>query len=279
MQRMRPSIQHKENLIEHGNSVHTLPPIRFSAAVEESTTSSNPVKDDYCTEATSVKDFACSDRDQVFRSESSLEHHGLWNHLPSAIRCEKCNQAFGTKTDLELHGQKKPGQANLECAFNCWICDMEFDSFDGLKYRESIEYPRSWCNICRQLCDKKALKVHIRRDHMRYIHKCTKCDRSSNTEFSLTEHHQTAHPPPKFECQKCDQIFANVNDLESHESIEHPKFQCEQCDHIFDNQDSFQKHQGLAHPAMLECEICQKVFFNEESRKSHETWHKLRCKK
>ena len=91
------------------------------------------------------------------------------------FRCDQCTQAFSTKAELENHMTKHLDENNL---FKCEKCSKLFLTDLKLKAHEARPNCGKWqCGQCGVVVrNAKYLRLHMKRAHQIYPHKCPDCD-------------------------------------------------------------------------------------------------------
>ena len=84
-----------------------------------------------------------------------------------------------------------------------------------------------------------------------------------------------------FQCEYCNYIFENIEDLQTHKNNEHsPKIKCKKCHGIFNDTVELNEHLKTEHPLKVHsCEKCDFVTQHENQLTKHIKDHMNRCDK
>ena len=97
------------------------------------------------------------------------------------------------------------------------------------------------CNIC----EFKANKIQIVRDHLWKVHLlCSKCQITFQSKEELKSHMKEQHDSKDF-CDLCDYFSCNDRKLKKHGYLNHNI--CEFCKEVFKNKEDVQKHKSDVH--------------------------------
>jgi hypothetical protein len=120
--------------------------------------------------------YTCSICSGVFYSRKTLKAHITGEH-PQTIKCEQCNQTFGTETDLKIHC--KEANHRVAADFFCTECGKTFTQDSSLRKHMKRHNPRSEmfeCDICQKSCIRKDyLEEHMRTHTGKKPYKCPTC--------------------------------------------------------------------------------------------------------
>ena len=174
------------------------------------------------------------------------------------------------------------------------------------KLEENVDLiEKVYCEKCEFVClSKDWLDVHTSITHgtvtlfddnelklkENQLEECRICQKFFKTKRRLSRHTETIHKKKKFTCQKCGQIFEELDDFQNHENEFHtndfesdfelPKvnsnkvanYGCTKCDKKFKyyhNSIIHEKNCGKLSECNLICDHCGKGFDTEYSMKRH----------
>ena len=150
------------------------------------------------------------------------------------------------------------------------ICEKSFPS--KVSFQNHVKYvhsnkPKYSCKDCdAKFTQKKNLKAHTLREHNINQYKEVYHDREE---------------PKKFQCELCDSLYKNKNDLNYHHRVKHENmddqsFKCELCAKTYMNKKSLSCHVRLKHtenPKEHICPKCGKIFHQKKVMKVHLMTH------
>ena len=192
----------------------------------------------------------CQECDKTFNA-SGYHKHMKAVHVDKndrKFKCGNCPFASHAQRYVTEHRPKCPGTEKgrqkimkekviLQGPFKCHTCQDEFNEQRGyvLHYRRQHGvYPPEFdgkekiiCAMCpKEFLDKRALNVHVKKDHPENCAKnftCDKCDSVFTMTFYLA-HYRKVHKdiPPEFQdkklflCDQCPQVFVSEKGLNLH---------------------------------------------------------------
>ncbi|KAJ8701792.1 hypothetical protein PTI98_000545 [Pleurotus ostreatus] len=130
------------------------------------------------------------------------------------VYCDRCGRSFSHYGAYDQHRQYSSSH------FVCWDCNIDFESWVGLKEHWVQSKRHSYCQYCdRHFDDNSKLSEHFDDEH--YL--CSGCNIVFKNEYGLKEHYRQS--PRHFYCSPCDRHFGSQNSLNNHlnSSIHRPK--------------------------------------------------------
>ena len=203
----------------------------------------------------------CSICSKVISGKSNLRRHIRQVHTDvKPYKCDECNQTFGDRGNLKRHEKSK-----------------------HLKLRDQ-------CPQCEITCTVGTLQRHIRAFHKVEVYQCEDCSLDFRSKYGLSSHINKAHRevPIEYVCEICRQGgFFSPQDKSIHKKkfhkdergerkTEKPKFECEKCPEIFSKRLERNRHMKETHKIepnlhTFKCESCPKKFMTEKRLKRHQT--------
>ena len=196
----------------------------------------------------------------------------------STFSCDNCSKKFPSMSHLKRHEDS----IHYEIKSTCSLCGLQFSREDNLEsHKKSVhddsETNEYHCELsnCQEIFTKKS---NFERHQKTKPRECAICTEVFCTLKQLQQHNKSAHS--KFRCQKCDQSFTLLSDLNKHlkENLKAVngsfKNQCDVCDKVCCTKIDLLKHKKLKHrdsseKAEFECNHCQKTFKSRFGFKSH----------
>ncbi|KAI4129981.1 MAG: hypothetical protein LQ338_001987, partial [Usnochroma carphineum] len=159
-------------------------------------------------------------------NKTYAEFEAFQEHQRSTYHCycHSCDRFFVTAQDDEAHKRSVHYR-------RCGECDRMFAADDGLREHQKAK-GHCYCEDCdRFFADKEAKAQHLRDTIHVSEFRCVECERDFVNEQALAQHlrdkknhFRPAPPAPEikalkdgsYKCDKCDRIFACLEDLEKH---------------------------------------------------------------
>ena len=182
-------------------------------------------------------------------------HFNLFSDHIKVIHPEKscCNLGFNSQLLFDIHYAKKHHVTNEDgfilcpiCTlptsneiaivlshirmdhhnqcFKCPHCDKIFDLLwrltDHIKSDHAIQNRESMCTLCgKKFKNQKACESHLWRIHNEGtgpVFTCEVCGRTFKNSATMQAHRKATHNTEHFNCDKCDEVFATKNRLQTH---------------------------------------------------------------
>ncbi|XP_055388160.1 transcription factor grauzone-like [Condylostylus longicornis] len=179
----------------------------------------------------------------------------------------------------------------------CNVCNLEQKNFSNLKKHCTMEHKQKGFVVC---CGKKYFKRFLLVDHIEKhlnpeSYKCSSCEKSFTSRWTLRDHIQFIHKNVEnnilFKCSQCEKSFTNKNLKLRHELFHIPeeerKFRCISCGKAFPSKATLDCHVRIEHEKRYAgiCDICGKSYKSKADLKRH-LWErhegddkaKLQCK-
>lgn len=148
----------------------------------------------------------------------------------------------------------------------CGICSRVFNSTELCDKHIAKEHVlKLKCKHCNEIFSSSNLYIqHLTAKHTNTdrLVKCTMCFKSFHNIDALHLHCSQWHT---FECEHCDDIFKNQENLNQHINDKHVK--CDNCDRTFKKKYLLQPHSIHCHK--FKCEFCVRTFKSELLLKNH----------
>lgn len=227
-------------------------------------------------------------------------HPGTKNH-----RCNMCNQAFVTPTELKKHSK----ECNSALARRCRNVDsvnmVNTSPKKHQRHRAHLVSKRPnrkpyKCTVCGYSTFREGeLTKHTRRHALKNIHKCSKCHYASKYISDLYKHLRNLHPGTKVhKCIVCHRVFATLRQLKQHSRACKPtlsqrsrtnrvqrgkRYTCTECAYSSNIKSSLDKH-ALRHTGErpYKCTLCSyaaasvSTLYNH-MRKKHPSYKPFKC--
>ena len=211
-------------------------------------------------EVHAVLEDKCTKCDKVIRTDTSLHRH--------ADLCEKCEQTFRRKNDLDVHVQKqhskippqieKSNDVEIENAtFYCEKCGKDFEEFDALAKHFVKEHGQVTGEICwtcdKRFADSQSVQKHVKEEHENaenirnqemnqsdFI--CSLCGKVIRTSLGVNRHKELF-------CSECKKCSAERVSFDIHKQLHKikPTWKCERCEFTTIDELSFNTHVQTIH--------------------------------
>lgn len=154
---------------------------------------------------TNEKEYKCEKCNLSFTRTTGLKDH-MKLHMQSPKDCDKCDESFASKLQLNQHTQKKHPHVSLKSqkVYPCKFCDKVFKHFTDheIHLRQHTGERPYKCSYC-------VGRTFVQRPHLLYHHKlhhsnldliielpfkCAYCKHSCLKEGGLKKHHARNHP-------------------------------------------------------------------------------------
>ena len=136
------------------------------------------------------------------------------------------------------------------------------------------------CNLCsKKFKNKKILKKHVKRTHLKLPNVCSKCSKVYPTEKTLHKHYISVHV--SHECKLCKAILKNAHVMRSHlyrckvkketsdtDNQDKAEFKCSECTKVCKTDQEYQEHVAKIHVQQT-CQHCEKNFKNKDILRVH----------
>ena len=109
--------------------------------------------------------------------------------------------------------------------YNCSICDLSFQSRNGLYYHQNAKHKETekfCCKDCgKQFTYKGNLKDHVNSIHLGIKHRCDQCDKEFTSLSNKTTHIKSVHNQIRYPCNMCNYQAKQKSNLNSHKKSAH----------------------------------------------------------
>ncbi len=230
----------------------------------------------------------------------------LERHLKTAqctgkhYKCQICEKAFSSKTDLSRHISIHTGEISKTCPickervnvrnlekhisthsdrvrqFSCHLCDKSFFTKGGLKQHVHIhdENSKKVCPVCNVRCARLEphLKTHFNTSQQIV---CNICEQQFSS-LSTLKTHLLIHSGDNYKvCPVCDGKYADMSKhIKTHKERKRDHI-CKICQKSFFSKQELRQHQKTHEkpdPRCV-CNICQKTFSNMGNLRHHQLIH------
>ena len=221
----------------------------------------------------------CSVCGTNFADQCSLKRHMKTAHENIIYKCDHCDFKATRASNIKEH----TNVVHFNVRFECAECDFKGTSRRALRRHHKAKHsdkfgdtenaldvlkdpgqcPSDSCNF--STVSHTALLKHIEFAHnptQEDLNKCAHegCDYVGNTEASMKYHIKTVHEGTSFKCDKCDQVFKSVTNLNQHHRSIHDQstwVKCELCDHVSKTKAELKIHLHAEHLGVTyKCEKC-----------------------
>lgn len=289
-------------------------------------------------------EITCKECPLVFSSLNYLKLHMRRKHnaLREAFRlkCKVCNLSYDRVESLKRHVRRKHdnstycnyckknfdtreayiSHSHVKSIRECSICGLIFASNGGLgkhlRCAHKVEGQKTvFCKICNEgFNDKKHLRPHILRVHLKMAFTCNFCTKIFKSKESFRKHVMLKHKAENpFEsqtqtCESCNKVFKDEFELSKHFNLEHnsstksenftvPKlleikkeeeevrtsFQCTKCPEEYDSWENLKVHFEQNHRLFedTQCQICGELVRGNELEKhikNHNVLEEIQCR-
>ena len=185
-----------------------------------------------------LKVFKCQECGKQFSRKDNLDRHVKAIHNSEEHKCEDCGESFNRGDSFVRH--------RLAADFVCNQCDETFCSLKNLSTHFAKDHGFYKCEDCGKTFNKKSNFL----EHKMYRRKCTNCAESFCSKKTMIAHKKATHPAERFQCEQCKKEFALKWLLKRHtrEAVESA---CDKCDKIFCNVRQLNTHKFGSHKTML----------------------------
>ena len=196
---------------------------------------------------------------------------------PKSHICNMCSKAFVSSSRLTRHMSTVHSTIHDQ---QCPTCNKMFSSVGAMKKhtREHNEGPYQ-CEVCeRWWLTKETYNTHMRLHFGRTSSKvfvCVFCNMGFFQMLEVDDHYKSHAENTTFRCMHCEKSFDKREDLVTHRSV-HPNqkvpLNCDRCDKLFATLQELRAHEHC-HDKPLECVVCDLKFTTEEEAKDHMLSH------
>ncbi|CAH1710771.1 unnamed protein product [Chironomus riparius] len=198
-----------------------------------------------------------------------------------SITCDKCDEKFFTKHEVQQHIQFKHLTVNSQRELiACFGCDNKYDSKVEMQehFNETHDTLNGFhCTFCNKMFGKvKLLKIHHQANHTSIKFECKDCKRNFNYKSALDRHYKRKHLNERNHiCNECQRQFGTKFELDQHVEGHHRNLTienrtCNFCNKTFINERNLDIHlQAIHSNSKHECEICQKLFSFKSAKDRH----------
>lgn len=221
---------------------------------------------------------------KLFR-KCSLKKH-MENHIRRSIRCDECEETFGSKRELRMHKLRMHFKGEL---FECH-CGSVYGSMHRLILHQQ-SHAKISCEVCHVQCSSKtSLNAHWKRKHLqthgskREKSKFLKYYTRANANYFISLAVKTLNFNGPFICDKCGLKVFNRKAFLRHNIINHrdDTMFCDLCPQSFNQKRHLVSHLRRVHLKLrpLNCKVCEFKTFHLQSYKCHQQLHvaKTECK-
>ena len=143
---------------------------------------------------------------------------------------------------------------------NCNVCEMIFDSEQGLSSHLSTKHNQSKkCDKCDYVLQGlEKMNNHTIKMHMG--NQCDECETTFSTPYNFQQHMERAHFGTSYSCNKCDYQGTAKKNLQFHMTSKHNfgGFDCKQCVYKAGQSSDLNKHIAEVHDKVIYyCEECE----------------------
>ena len=143
---------------------------------------------------------------------------------------------------------------------NCNVCEMKFDSEQGLSSHLSTKHNQSKkCDKCDYVLQGlEKMNNHTIKMHMG--NQCDECETTFSTPYNFQQHMERAHFGTSYSCNKCDYQGTAKKNLQFHMTSKHNfgGFDCKQCVYKAGQSSDLNKHIAEVHDKVIYyCEECE----------------------
>ncbi|XP_038111753.1 zinc finger protein 729 isoform X1 [Culex quinquefasciatus] len=198
--------------------------------------------------------FKCNLCDKAYVTKTDLEHHYSAHPEYHNVKCEQCPRGFYNDRELNLHKKHmhKPKDAYVECK----ICNKLFKNQRNLKHHQQLHMDREYC--CEH-CGKTFKTLHLLQSHVQFIHSnpndrliaCTICGKKIKGKTSLKHHMKIHNNDRPFKCSfpSCGKTFSTRGDLNKHvqSHTKNYKYKCKFCDYGTISRKTILQHEQREH--------------------------------
>ena len=160
----------------------------------------------------------------------------------------------------------------------CRSCDLSFNNVGKITKHMKLNHGKildHFCTRCEEVYPTKSqLDKHFHSVHGQKKFQCELCDHISANAQNLKYHVNTVHLKLKpYCCEKCGKSFVQKRRMEEHIIIHHnpqeKSYICDLCGKSFASQASLTSHRGEFHFKVLECELCDRFFGSKKKMNRH----------
>ena len=185
------------------------------------------------------------------------------------------DQLDSTDNEETNHCQlNKSADTQNKKKFVCDICVKEFKSKSAISYHMKVHKgARPYkCDHClKAFSSQSALNLH-RKTHLPPAFKCDFCPTMFAQKINRDRHMNTHTGVKPYECELCDERFAQEYGLkvhrERHQSTER-KHKCEVCFKTFATSSCLSQHRKAHLARYFECPFCNKKFSQSSNCRTH----------
>ncbi|XP_074652585.1 uncharacterized protein LOC141906973 [Tubulanus polymorphus] len=193
-------------------------------------------------------------------------------------KCEICGCETVDQRNLLQHVQRAHHERNHRCE----TCGRRYALLKDLTIHRKTHNERYVCNTCGRVYKQESvLKKHMlthTADFVKPVFKCTECERTFSTRYTLTTHTAAVHrgEATSFLCPTCGKSFTQKHTLVEHQNVHLgvKPFTCDVCDMRFTFSSSLRQHR-MKHDAVkrYKCVECGKDFTHRNSLRLHKVIH------
>ena len=207
--------------------------------------------------------FECKYCEEKYTTFGMLEEHIKEVH--SLFQCEECKYSGPTKELLEKHKIR----VHKKRQYVCRSCDLSFNNVGKINKHMKLNHGKildHFCTRCEEVYPTKSqLDKHFHSVHDEKKFQCELCDHISANAQNLKYHVNTVHLKLKpYFCEKCGKSFVQKRRLEEHIlNIHNPEgkaFQCDLCGNCYASKTSLTIHRRELHNKVFKCDHCAKFF-------------------
>ncbi|XP_060809090.1 zinc finger protein 568 isoform X6 [Amyelois transitella] len=203
------------------------------------------------------RNFVCDICDAGFVNERHLLTHKEC-HILGTFNCSFCDKVYDTDRKKKLH-EKAVHSVISKNMNRCGCCNQTFKSYlskqKHLVEAHGVPELKIKCQACEKVfTSRRMFTVHMKRDHLlERPHKCSQCDKSFSSSFTLSNHMLTHTGLKLFKCEVCKKSYGRKKTLREHMRIHNDdrRFKCEHCGQAFIQKCSLKGHLSSKHGLTL----------------------------
>ncbi|CAF3326481.1 unnamed protein product [Rotaria socialis] len=233
-----------------------------------------------------IKPFQCKFCEYKFTTSGELIRHVRYKHtMEKPHKCEECGYATVELSKLRRHIRTHTGEKPYACP-HCSYCSP--DTFKLKRHLRVHTGERPYqCTICKfRFTQSNSLKAHMltHQTNAQKFH-CTYCPTVLTRKADLKQHMIKKHSNDEdfVTCLKCDQEFADPNELNQHRKIHHennnnftvPRIQltCALCSYKTFSPNMLDEHMNSQHRdhRTFQCNECGLMYATRGDLRQHIT--------